>query len=522
MSQTPADLEIEIAPPTEQTPLLAAAAGMPAKRTLSPYPIVVAIAVALLAISLSVGVQTQWLLTWFCSKFVSPQGTVAIPAHEWLPGFWNVYPTLQDSPKWDQCRAIPEIQALASKWTMVLSLTTSIPTLVLGPVFGMISDTYGRKLVFCLVFFGLTAVMFAYVLITSLGTGLWAFFIASCILGLFGGVTSITVAFQSYIADTTLPNERAQVFALSEAAIFASSAFGPLLGGYLYRTLAHGARDLFTGVFIWQAVVLVLIVLFLPESHPNPKPIWNRSTSPQDCETPAAAPEPVCASYRKAVAGFYATVKSVSSPAFFCILACTWLVSAASAGLSLLFQYNSFVFGFDSQDEGQFMALKAISSIVGLLVIFPLVKKGFHNTLTSDRGHLVFDLVVLRVALLFSVASTLLIALATNRWNLYAVTTLSGFSILAGPTLNSLISSMVPSNRTGLLFSGILMSTGLLNLVWEVVFPTLWQATIGSRPNAFLFLSAALAGLSALILFLVSPEAVLVARQTASAIEKTE
>src|SRR6266571_3923024 len=89
--------------------------------------------------------------------------------------------------------------------TTIGFLTASFPVaqLLASPVWGRVSDRYGRRPALLV---GLTASALAYV-VFGLAGSLWLLFVSRFIQGLGGGTTGVA---QAYVADTMRPHERAQ------------------------------------------------------------------------------------------------------------------------------------------------------------------------------------------------------------------------------------------------------------------------------------------------------------------------
>ncbi|WDF54238.1 MFS transporter [Mucilaginibacter sp. KACC 22063] len=101
-----------------------------------------------------------------------------------------------------------------------------ICTFFAAPVFGALSDRYGRKYILII---SLLGSVLGYVLF-GIGGALWVLFLGRIIDGLTAG--NITILF-AYIADTTEPKERAKWFGYIGAAMGIGKIGGPALGGLL-------------------------------------------------------------------------------------------------------------------------------------------------------------------------------------------------------------------------------------------------------------------------------------------------
>jgi len=129
-------------------------------------------------------------------------------------------------------------------------------TFFAAPIFGSLSDRYGRKNILIL---SLLGSVIGYVLF-GIGGALWILFLGRIIDGLTAGNISILFA---YISDTTEPKERAKWFGYIGSAMGIGKLGGPALGGLL------GGISLSLPFFVTGALIFLsgLATYFLlPES----------------------------------------------------------------------------------------------------------------------------------------------------------------------------------------------------------------------------------------------------------------
>ncbi|MEO8254649.1 MAG: MFS transporter [Flavobacterium sp.] len=125
-----------------------------------------------------------------------------------------------------------------------------------APVFGALSDRYGRKNILLI---SLLGSVIGYVLF-GIGGALWMLFLGRIIDGLTAGNISILFA---YVADTTEPNERAKWFGYIGAVMGIGKIGGPALGGLL-GSISIGLPFFITAALIFLSGVAVYFLL--PES----------------------------------------------------------------------------------------------------------------------------------------------------------------------------------------------------------------------------------------------------------------
>lgn len=99
----------------------------------------------------------------------------------------------------------------------------SIAQLLSAPVWGRVSDRYGRRPALLI---GLLASAVAYV-VFGLADSLWLLFLSRLVQGAGGGTTGVA---QAYVADTIEPSQRAKALGWLSSATGAAFAIGPLLG----------------------------------------------------------------------------------------------------------------------------------------------------------------------------------------------------------------------------------------------------------------------------------------------------
>jgi multidrug resistance protein len=138
----------------------------------------------------------------------------------------------------------------------------SVAQLISAPLWGRVSDRYGRRPALLI---GLFASAAAYT-VFGLATQVWLLFASRIIQGAGGGTTGVT---QAYVADTVPPEDRARALGWLSAAASAGIMIGPVIGSFA-ATLGRKAPGL-----VAAALCLINVVFawrWLPESRVLPKP----------------------------------------------------------------------------------------------------------------------------------------------------------------------------------------------------------------------------------------------------------
>jgi multidrug resistance protein len=146
----------------------------------------------------------------------------------------------------------------------------SIAQLLAAPLWGRVSDRYGRRPALLI---GLSASAVAYV-VFGLASSVWLLFLSRLVQGAGGGTTGVA---QAYVADTVEPSDRARALGWLSAATSAGVMIGPAIGSFAAHFgqaapgLVAAALCLINVFFAWR---------WLPESYQNRvthsvrKPVW--------------------------------------------------------------------------------------------------------------------------------------------------------------------------------------------------------------------------------------------------------
>lgn len=146
----------------------------------------------------------------------------------------------------------------------MLMASFSVMQFLFAPIWGRLSDRYGRRPLILLSLIGSAVSYFFFGAAPSLAV----LFIARVASGILTAASLPTS--QAYIADVTPPEKRAGGMALLGAAFGLGFAFGPWIGGALSKYTVFGYPNIATPAFFAAGLALVNFVFalfLLPETH---------------------------------------------------------------------------------------------------------------------------------------------------------------------------------------------------------------------------------------------------------------
>ena len=345
----------------------------------------------------------------------------------------------------------------------LLVASYAVMRLIVGPVWGTLSDRVGRKPVLIIGVLGYAITMIWF----GLATELWMLFAARILSGVLSSATSPTT--MAYIGDSTSEEERGRGMGILGAAMGLGTIFGPFFGGLLAEFSLAVPFFIAGGM---SFLALGLIILFLPESLPK-----------------KARRTPVEGQAGLDVRAWLALLRGPLGILFFMGFLMTYALTVFYGifGLYALEKY-----GYGPDEVGTvFMIVGLISAITQGLLIGPI---------TKCWG----EALVIKVTLLAIAAGFFLMSLADQRWMVF---TSIGFFILATSLLTPAVMAM--QSKQADQEQGMVM--GLSNAVMSLgrIIGPLWG---GAALDIYLelpYLSSAVVLLAGFLmgLFLLTPKA---------------
>jgi len=141
----------------------------------------------------------------------------------------------------------------------LLTASYAVMRLIFGPIWGGLSDRFGRKPILLIGILGYVITMVWF----GLANTLWMLFAARILSGILSSATAPTT--MAYIGDSSPEDERGGGMGMLGAAGGVGTIVGPAVGGFLATTSLSMPFFVAAGLALLS---LILAIIFLPESHP--------------------------------------------------------------------------------------------------------------------------------------------------------------------------------------------------------------------------------------------------------------
>ena len=326
----------------------------------------------------------------------------------------------------------------------------SIAQLLMAPVWGRLSDHYGRRPALIV---GMTASAIAYI-IFAYANSLWLLFFSRLVQGAGGGTVSVI---QAYVADALEPKDRAKGLGWLSAATNAGVALGPLLAVIALRWGPSGP-----GLF--AAALSMINILFA----------WRFLTESRDMiEAAAVRGRPrVPGRSRKAI---LRVATHPNEPASRLIWIYAIAIGAFQGSTAILALFLAARFGVTEKTIGYFFAYIGVLSVVTrALILGPMVDR-FGEAKLSRIGLALLALGLALLPFMYPALNPLLTYLPLA----LAVALIPLGTAFTFPCVTSLLSRVVPSSERGLYMGVQQTFGGAARVVFPVIYGFLFDRVIG-------------------------------------------
>ena len=318
-------------------------------------------------------------------------------------------------------------QADQAFWYGVVAFAFGLANFVAAPILGGLSDQYGRRKVLLFGFFGLGINFFG----TAMATSLW---VLVAVRAVGGAMQANAAVANAYVADISLPDERAKRFGLLGAMMGLGFIIGPVLGGLL------GAIDLQLPFWIAGGLTMANLVygyLVLPESlaRDKRKPFTLRAANP--------------------LVSLRALAQLRGMAPLVGVVACSGLAQFVLYTCWVL--YTTFKFGWGPLENGWSLAAVGVVSVLAQgFLLGPLLKRFAPQRL-------------LIIGLVSSVLTYALWGAATQGWMMFAIIAGNVFGVTVTAAVQSMISSAADARSQGQTLGAVSALNSLMAVAAPVV-----------------------------------------------------
>lgn len=343
----------------------------------------------------------------------------------------------------------------ASRYFGALGSVYTLMQFLFAPTLGALSDQVGRKPI---LLFSLLGTALSYVMMALAPSLAWLF-AGRTLAGIAGA--SLTVA-TTYIADVSLPEDRAKNFGMVGAAFGVGFIVGPALGGLL------GGIHLTLPLYVAAGITLVNLLygfFIVPESHAQENRrafTWGQ-----------ANPFSWVVLLRK-----YPVVMGMTAT-----FVLTGLAQNAMHSTWVLF--TTYRFHWNTAQNGAALAVVGIASAI--------VQGGLIRVLLPKLG----EQRAILVGLAIGAVGFLGYGLSTQGWMMYVVLVVASLGGIAGPAIQGIVSKAVGPYEQGAVQGALTSLMSLTGVVSPLIASQLFAAFTGARapvqiPGIAFFMSAGL------------------------------
>jgi MFS family permease len=394
----------------------------------------------------------------------------------------------------DQCR-IPEIQALATKFMLALTITAGALSAIMAPKLGAISDRYGRLKPLVITSMG----AFCGEIITILAGTYpekvhYRWLIVGAVFdGLCGSFNAGMALTHAYASDCTPPPKRAMAFGYFHACLFSGIAIGPLIAAVLVRE-THSIVTMFYFALGVHTLFILYILFVVPESLSKKRQLLAR-------EKYAAEATLKRANILAPLKVLYPTGPGTSAAlrANLILLSAvdTIIFGVAMGSMTVVVYYMGYFFGWKTEQISVFTSIVNSFRVSALVIVLPLlnylVRTRRANKQRRDSGFATpepnsgsdrLDLSIIRTAICFEIIGYGGYALVRKEGLFVVSGMLASLGGVGSPTLQSALTKHVPHDKVG----QVLGATGLLHALARIfcplIFNMIYAYTVKPFPQA--------------------------------------
>jgi MFS family permease len=419
----------------------------------------------------------------------------------------------------EQCRT-PEVQAQVARFSLQGTLISGILSAIIAPKLGALSDRYGRKKMMIITNAGALS---GEVITIFAATFPDTFPVYWILLGFFfdgicGSFIASMAISHSYATDCTPPDKRNVIFGYFHGMMFIGIALGPLIAARIIK-ITGGVITMFYIALGCHLAFILLLVFFIPESlskarqmasrekyrHEfggNPAGDWIADFRSLNIFGPLKILYPKGDGASVAVRRNLVLLASVDAICF----------GVGTGAITTIILYSQYRFKMTPEMQSNFIGIVNISRVACLLVILPAVTRFFRGK-SSAPGHRqapktgtdLFELTVIRVAILFDVIGFLGYTLADSSNMFILAGSVASVGGVGSPTLQAALTKHVPPGQIGQLLGAMGLLHAFARIISPTVFNTVYALTVGKFDQTVFVMLTVLFSVAWMVSWLVKP-----------------
>ncbi|KUJ14234.1 MFS general substrate transporter [Mollisia scopiformis] len=405
-----------------------------------------------------------------------------------------------------QCR-IPEVQALATKFTLYITMISGTLSAIMSPKLGALSDRYGRLRILVITsggaFLGEIITIAAATYPDSMSYN-WLLLGAFCdgLCGSFNAGMAITHA---YAADCTPPPKRAVAFGYFHACLFSGIAIGPLIAAFLVKETGSLISTFYFALAVHTFFILFVLTM-VPESLTKKRQHQAQERHNAELYALGLVERDWVVFFKRAnilapLKILYptgpGTTAKLRSNLILLSMVDTIIFGVAMGAMTVVVYYLGFQFGWDTAQISIFTSVVNVVRVTALIVVLPtlnyLVRTRRANKQRRESGFAVpepnsgtdtLDLSIIRAAVCFEIVGYGTYA-AVRTGPLFVVAgVMAAMGGIGSPTLQSALTKHVPHDRIGQLLGATGLLHALARIVCPLIFNLIYANTVGTFPQA--------------------------------------
>ncbi|KAL2065767.1 hypothetical protein VTL71DRAFT_3437 [Oculimacula yallundae] len=417
-----------------------------------------------------------------------------------------------------QCR-IPEVQALATKFTLYMTMTTGILSAIMAPKIGAWSDRNGRLKVLSITSAGaLVGEVITIIVATYPDRFRYQWILVGAVFdGLCGSFTTGMALTHAYATDCTSPPKRAVAFGYFHACLFSGIAVGPIIAAVLVKLTNSITTPLYFALSV-HAFFITFVLLVIPESLTKKRQeqakaryaaeangFTNSTDSHNAYASSSLRNSKLSGILQKAnilqpLKILWPTGPGTSSALRWNLILLstidTIVFGVAMGAMVVIVYYLGFQFGWETPEISVFTSVVNVFRVSGLIIILPLLnylvrtrranrerrESGF-SAPVPNSGSDSLDLAIIRVAVVCEIIGFTGYA-ATRTPALFVISSIiASFGGVGSPTIQSALTKHVPHDRVGQLLGATGLLHALARVVCPLIFNLIYATTVGTFPQ---------------------------------------